>query len=166
LDPEELDAFIDGEIGAARSAEISTHVAGCASCRLELERARKIDDAIRKAGPGASLGAMRSELVGRVRAIRRRSLLRVAVPAAAVIAAFVFGIYHASISGAYGRKPEPPPALASIPQIEALELDAASLRLALVAEKPEPKLRENLDARLDAIVSDIEKLRASARSNK
>jgi anti-sigma factor RsiW len=45
-----LNAFIDGELDAANTAELEAHVAGCGGCREELDRLRSVHDAL--ATPG------------------------------------------------------------------------------------------------------------------
>jgi anti-sigma factor RsiW len=161
IDPEELSAFVDGEVTPGRAAALGAHVATCPSCRADLERARHADDAIRAGGPEASLAPLRADLLRRTRAIRVRSRIRVLVPAAAIAATFVVGLKLFDLGGA---TPPASPARSAptrnAPAIEALELDAASLRLSLAAEDPDPAVRRGLDARLDAIVHRIEKLRS------
>jgi anti-sigma factor RsiW len=160
VDPSELSAFIDGETTSDRGRTLAAHVAECASCRAELDRSRRTDDAIRRSGPEPALAAIRSDLDRRLRGMRWRSRLRVGLPIGAAAAAIVIGL---QLAPSRGGPPTPPidaarPAVRA-PQIEALELDAASLRLSLAAENPEPAVRRGLDARLDAIVDRIEKLR-------
>jgi anti-sigma factor RsiW len=163
MDPVDLIAFVDGEVPPSRAAVIAAHVAGCESCRRDLDRARRVDDAVRRAEPAFALATMREDLLGRVALPRARlgRRLVVAAAAAAILIAFVFGLRLTT-----GR-PDPRPASGGgappAPAIEALELDAASLRLSLIAEKPDPAVREKLHARLDAIVDGIEKLRAMSR---
>jgi anti-sigma factor RsiW len=165
LDPADLDAFVDGEVTAIQAAEISAHVASCPSCRGVMERNKQVDDAIRRRGPVLELCGVREDLMQHVPSARR-TLVRAAVAAAAIGAAFLIGLRYA----AWPEAPKAPPAVQepareALPMLEALELDAASLRLTLVAEKPDPVVREALDARLDVIVNDIEKLRAKKRSS-
>lgn len=45
-----LNAFIDGELDAANTAALETHVAGCGGCREEIDRLRSVHDAL--ATPG------------------------------------------------------------------------------------------------------------------
>jgi anti-sigma factor RsiW len=161
IDPEELSAFVDGEVTPARAAALGAHVATCPSCRADLERAKHADDAIRAGGPEASLAPLRADLLRRTRPLRVRSRLRVLLPAAAIAAAFVVGLKLFDFGGVapqHGTTPSGPSRHA--PAIEALELDAASLRLTLAADYPDPAVRRGLDARLDAIVNRIEKLRS------
>jgi anti-sigma factor RsiW len=163
IDPEELSAFIDGEVTPDRASLLAGHVAACPSCRAELDRARHADDAVRGGGPEPALSKVRASLLDRTDAIRARAKMRrVLSPAAALAAAVVIGwqIFQSG-SAPVGPAPEPMrPVPPRAPAIEALELDAASLRLTLVAENPDPAVRQFLDARLDAIVNRIEKLRS------
>jgi hypothetical protein len=160
VSPDTLNAFIDGEVPALEAAAIQAHVAECAVCRAELERSRMVDDAIRRHAPDPGLPAMREALLRRVAPARRRLVIRVAA-AAAVAAAFVVGLRLRDGS----ERPHDGPAAAAPgdsgkPILESLELDAASLRLTLVAEDPDPEVRRDLDARLDAVVRSLEELRA------
>lgn len=43
---EELSALIDGELPAARRAEVEAHVAGCAHCRQRMEELQRISDGV------------------------------------------------------------------------------------------------------------------------
>lgn len=45
-----LNAFIDGELDAANTAELEVHVVGCRACREELERLRSVHDALAMPG--------------------------------------------------------------------------------------------------------------------
>jgi hypothetical protein len=163
IEPEELSAFIDGEVTPERAAVLAGHVHDCPSCRSELERARQSDDAIRRGGADKALVPLRATLMRHADAVRTRSRLRIAIPAAAAVAAasFLIGSQLFDFGGSPPPKgPGPSRASQHTPAIEALELDAASLRIALVAEDPDPAVRRGLDARLDAIVDRIEKLRS------
>jgi anti-sigma factor RsiW len=165
VNPEELSAFIDGEVAEPRAAAIAAHVAGCSACRTELDRTRRIDDAIRHQDRDPELASMRESLMREVSAPRRRLAWRTAA-AAAVMVAFLAGLKlataPASPSGGStaGNRTD-----RSAPMLEALELDAASLRLELETEDPEPALRQRLDERLDAVVTSLEQLRTKTRSN-
>jgi anti-sigma factor RsiW len=161
IDPVELSAFIDGEVSPERAAELGAHAASCASCRHELERARLTDDAVRRAGPPMGLDALRSSLLRKVDRARTRSRLRLAVPVGVAAAALLIGLEIWSAKMEAGRPVELPPpstSLAESPMVDALALDAASIRLAILAENPEPAVRTSLDKRLDAIVDRIERL--------
>jgi len=162
IEPEELSAFIDGEVTGERAAVLAAHVHDCPSCRSELERARQSDDAIRRGGSDPALVPLRATLMRHAGAVRIRSRLRIAIPAAAAIAAlFLIGSQVLDFASSPPSKgPGPSRATQHSPAIEALELDAASLRIALAAEDPEPAVRRGLDARLTAIVHRIEKLRS------
>lgn len=167
MNPEDLDAFVDGEVSEPRAREIAAHVGACPSCRATLERNRRVDDAIRRHDPVWEITAMRADLMRRVGPSTGTRVLRVAAGIAVAILAFLVGLHYTSSSTTSSPEVTPPRHPSDgPPQIQALELDAASLRLALAAEKPDPALREDLDARLDAIVNDIEKLRATARLSK
>lgn len=162
IEPEELSAFIDGEVTPDRAAVLAGHVHECRSCRLELERARQSDDSVRRSGADPTLVPLRETLMRRADAVRTRARLRIAIPAAAAVAAALLIGWqlfdfrsNPSTNGA-----GPSRASHHAPAIEALELDAASLRIALAAENPDPAVRRGLDKRLDAIVYRIEKLRS------
>jgi anti-sigma factor RsiW len=162
IEPEELSAFIDGEVTPERAAVLGAHVHDCASCRSELERARQSDDAIRRGGADPALVPLRAALMGHAGSVRARSRLRAALPAAAAVAAvFLIGSQLLDFRSKPPSKGPGPSRVSHAPAIEALELDAASLRIALVAENPDPAVRRGLDARLDAIVNRIEKLRSN-----
>lgn len=163
IDPLELSAFVDGEVSRERAAELAAHAATCSSCKDELARARRIDDAVRRPGPtaGGGLDALRADLAHRVDGIRRRRWMRIGVPAAAAAAAIVVGITLGVRRPPAGREPGLPRAAAVFPEIDALELESASLRLTLVAENPDPAVRRKYDARLDALMERIERLRAA-----
>lgn len=166
IDPSELSAFIDGEVSRERATAISAHAMGCASCRGELDRVRKTDDAVRCRAPAPGLAGMRADLLDQVDAIRRRSRLRVAIPVGAIAAAFVIGVCFTGSHPPEAPSTHSEPRIAQpSPMLEALELDAASLRLSLVAENPDPAVRQVLDHRLDTIVDRIGKLRAAAPSH-
>jgi anti-sigma factor RsiW len=162
IEPEELSAFIDGEVTPERAAALGAHVHDCPTCRSELERARQSDDAVRRGGEEPSLVPMRATLLRHADGVRTRARLRVAIPAAAgIAAAFIIGSQLFDFGASPPpKRPGPSRASQHVPAIEALELDAASLRIALAAEDPDPAVRRGLDARLDAIVNRIEKLRS------
>jgi anti-sigma factor RsiW len=161
IDPVELSAFVDGEVPRERAAEISAHAASCPSCRGELDRARKTDDAVRRPGPPAGVEALRADLLKRVDRIRIRSRLRLAVPIGVAAAAILIALKIAVGRIPAERPVEMPPAPSFArysPPVDALALDAASIRLAILAENPDPSIRTSLDRKLDAIVDRIEKL--------
>jgi anti-sigma factor RsiW len=162
IDPAELSAFVDGEVPRERAAEISAHAASCPSCRGELDRARKTDDAVRRPGPPAAVAKLRADLLRRVDRIRFVSRLRLAVPIGVAAAAILIVLKVAGGGLSVERPvemPPPPPSLRYSPSVDTLALDAASIRLAILAENPDPSIRTSLDAKLDAIVDRIEKLR-------
>src|SRR3954463_15552452 len=45
-----LNAFIDGELDAANTAQLEAHVAGCGGCREEIDRLRAVHDALSTPG--------------------------------------------------------------------------------------------------------------------
>ena len=46
-----LNAFVDGELDAARENEVLTHLAWCSACRSEVEALRGFKAALRQTGP-------------------------------------------------------------------------------------------------------------------
>jgi anti-sigma factor RsiW len=164
MTPEEVSAFIDGELPAAEAAAMADHVSRCEPCRGELERSRAVDDAIRHQPADPGLAGMRAALLRRVRPRWRHSAARVAVAAAVLAAVVILVRMSGSLTGdprSDGRKP----AYVASSMLESLELDAASLRLALAVENPDPEVRHVLDRRLDAVMKRLEALRARTQSN-
>jgi anti-sigma factor RsiW len=81
---EDLSALIDGELGAAREAEVRRHASSCARCTAQLDGLQRIGDALRAVPIPDLPWNLESRLRARIeedRAERRRVVLGVAPPA-------------------------------------------------------------------------------------
>lgn len=85
-DDARLDEYLDGELAGPDRASTEAHVAGCALCRAELDKGRKLESLLRRVPAGAPPDAER--FLSEVRARSRRpSLGRFAAAAAVMLAA-------------------------------------------------------------------------------
>jgi hypothetical protein len=84
-----LDEFLDGELDERGRAAVDAHLAGCPSCRQELEGARKLEALLLRAGTGGQAAPDADRFVDAVRArSRRRPVLPWFAAAALLLAAF------------------------------------------------------------------------------
>jgi hypothetical protein len=84
-DDARLDEYLDGELAEADRASTESHVAGCAPCRAELEKGRKLEALLRRVPAGAPPDAER--FLSEVRSRSRRPAPWRLAAAAALIAA-------------------------------------------------------------------------------
>lgn len=87
---DDLHRLLDGQLDAARVAEVETHVAGCPMCQRELEAIRSVKAVLRRhvpmvPVPDAVTARVRAAIDGTVPS-RRRFPMRVRVATAAVLA--------------------------------------------------------------------------------
>ena len=81
---EDLPALIDGELGAAREAEVRRHGSSCARCGARLDGLQRLGEALRAAPSPDLPWDLEARLRARIeeeRAARRRVVLGVAPPA-------------------------------------------------------------------------------------
>ncbi len=124
-----IPAFLDGELGAERSAALKGHLAGCQACRQEtaaLERTTEILEAPEAISPAFTLADIRR------RASQRGSFWLLWLPplprfasAAMLLAAMAIGGISGAFHGSQSRTPvDPHPAVSAQGVSESLGLDA------------------------------------------
>jgi anti-sigma factor RsiW len=79
----ELDAYVDGELGADAAAAIATHVDGCAACRTRVEERRALIRLVQAVPYYDAPAAVRGRVAER--AVRSRSIRQYLVMAAAAV---------------------------------------------------------------------------------
>ncbi len=159
VDSEELSSWVDGEIGDARAEELRAHVVTCPACRAELEQIRRVDDTIRSRAVSGDLTSLRERVVAATPADRWRSVWRWGSAAAALLVAAVLG----SRCGEPVLNPahvDPDPRVkVQEAYVDSLELDAASLRVELLAASTDSPAGVELNSKIDAVLLRLERLR-------
>lgn len=117
-----LDEYLDGELAEADRAAVDAHLSGCESCRLELERSRKLEAVLRSVKTGSAPDADR--FVQSVRLRSRRPEWRPLALAAALLLGLTGLIFMAQGGGP-------------------VDVDAA---LALYAAKPSPDIEKQIQS--------------------
>ncbi len=159
VQPEELSAWVDGEIDSSRFDELRAHVLACPACRAELERIRRVDDSIRTRDVGGDVLALRGRLAAAVsRRNPWRRVLRVAPLAAAAIVMAMLG------ARCFETEPAAPPTIdpriaSQEALVDSLELDAASMRVELLAVPASDPRGRQLDSKLAAAMLRLARLR-------
>ncbi|HEX9735893.1 MAG TPA: zf-HC2 domain-containing protein [Thermoanaerobaculia bacterium] len=148
-----VEAYVDGELAAAESAGLESHLARCAPCAAELALARRVRDELRAlpqvaCPPAASRAALdyaaaHPPLGERLRRFRSRRL--VWQPAVAMVLAAALGVAYYRLAG----PPPPPPAYSSaeIAQAEA-ELKLAFAYLGEIGDKASDTIGTEVEQRV------------------
>lgn len=94
-----LNAFYDGELPSAEREALQAHLAGCSSCRQEMERLRALSDLVRGVGPGSMAQGVLRRLHERIDAAPEvvvvRLTERLMAAAAAVLLASCLWLWEA-----------------------------------------------------------------------
>ncbi len=93
--PEQIEAYQDGELSPREKLELEEHLAGCAACREELDRTRNLDLLLRKIPEGEI--SDRERYLKEVRSLvrRRRGLSWMGVAALFLLGLTVWNVYEA-----------------------------------------------------------------------
>jgi hypothetical protein len=158
--PEDLSALVDGELPDGRAREAQAHLGVCASCRAEIERLRRADDAVRQGRVAAVPLSFRDRVAeAALLRDRRLPLRRFGVPAAVAAAALLLALRPELVLRREGTLSAGDPVARQAALLDSLELDAASLRLLLAAEQADATAGSRLAARIDAVLGRVRELR-------
>lgn len=159
VESEELSSWVDGEIGEARADELRVHVANCPACRAELEQIRRVDDTIRSRAVLGNLTGLRARVVAATPGARFRPVWRWGSAAAALLVAAVLGSRCGEPVPEPERDGPDPRVKVQEAYVDSLELDAASLRVELLAASTDSPAGVELNSKIDAVLLRLERLR-------
>mgnify|MGYP000889776705 CR=1 FL=1 len=172
LPREELSAYLDGELDHAAAAHAAAHAERCLECREALGAWRGLEASLRLP-PEAPPAALKARLALDVRRTRTR---RVAARAG-VLAALAFAAWYGfTLAQDESDRPEPTPYSPALLDarvvagtgrlIDALEFDAAALKLELSTTDASDGRRRALEQRLDDLLRRVDDARLSLASRR
>ncbi len=92
---EELSSYFDGQLGPAKTVEISAHVSACPECRAALDGLAALSSGVKENLSAVAPAAMKERLLARARQAKKplfRTSTVLAALAAAIILALMAGI--------------------------------------------------------------------------
>ncbi len=175
LPREELSAYLDGELFGVAAEQAAAHAERCLECRDALGAWRGLEAALRQS-PEAPPAPLAVRLTDAVRQARRTRARRLA-GRTGVIAALTFAVWYGfTLAGQASEQPEPTPYSPALLDarvvagtgslIDALELDAAALKLELSTTESSDSRGRALEQRLDDLLRRVDDARLSLASRR
>lgn len=160
LSPADLSAHLDGALPPDDAARVERHVLSCLACRERLGVWRGLDGALGVA-PEAAPAALAAAPARHVRRVRmRRRALRAAAALACVAACGVAGVFGLDAGREASEVAARRTALERrVKLVDALELEAGSVRLELAALGSTTERETALADRLDDVLERLDRLR-------
>jgi len=162
--PEEVSALLDGELAPECEAEVRAHLGTCPECARLKRVLRESDQALRARGAlvPESLRARLRSAAAPPRAARWGRLSR----AAAVLLVAGAAAWVGARTLFFEKESQPDPLAAYATQqawLDALELEAASLRLELETEGLEPETKARFENAARSIFDQLKRAREESR---